>query len=99
MSALPIEIFAFRKDRHWFWLCSRSRQNIESRKFTRSNEFRNWAEEKLSRKVTRDRPKENKKRLVRDKLQGWRKTENIPKNICENYLRKTSVRWQKNFEL
>lgn len=42
-----------RRDAEWlrFWPRSRS-SNIESRKSTRSNEFRNRAEEKPSRKVT-----------------------------------------------
>lgn len=55
----PIKIFASRKDQHWF--CARGRRNIESRKSTWSNEFRNRAEEKLLRKVTRVyRPKGRK---------------------------------------
>ena len=48
-----------------------ARRNIESRKSTRSNEFRNRAEEKLPRKVTHGyRAKGRKgKTLVRSKIQ------------------------------
>lgn len=45
--------------------CARDRRNIESRKSTRSNEFRNRAEEKLLRKVTRGYHPKGRKRKTR----------------------------------